>query len=377
MTSGAAARLGARFVQQVLPVWATHGFRAETGLFVEQIDVDGAPARDAPVRLRVQTRQTAVFAQAALRGWMDRDEARRRAEAGAAALLRSFRLDEGYGRRASSTGAVMDACRDLYDHAFVIFAFAWTARALDEPAWLGEAEAVWRFLETAMGHEAGGFVEALPSNGHIRRQNPHMHLLEACLTACEAGDDGRWRARAEVILDLFHKVFCRPDGGLREHFGADWGPVHGGALSHREPGHHYEWAWLLQRARALLNWDDLGARSALLRFAERYGREASRGLVLDRVTPAGARAAHTARLWPQCESARARAAAGDRDGADADAARIIVHYLDRGAHGCWADYAAIDGHAPPPAPAPASSLYHLTGAVAAFEDSRLSPLCPR
>src|SRR5262245_21409505 len=55
--------------EHALPLWAERGFDPIAGCFHEQIGQDGAPLAQLPRRIRVQARQTAVFARAGRLGW--------------------------------------------------------------------------------------------------------------------------------------------------------------------------------------------------------------------------------------------------------------------------------------------------------------------
>src|SRR3546814_11907533 len=89
--------------------------------------------------------------------------------------------------------------------------------------------------------------EALPLP---RRQNPHMHLLEAFLALYEASGEAHWLARAQSIHDLFRRHFLQP-GQLVEFFDADWREVpqngRAGDLRPRDPGPFFHSAWLPPR----------------------------------------------------------------------------------------------------------------------------------
>src|SRR3546814_14300515 len=81
-----------------------------------------------------------------------------------------------------------------------------------------------------------------------------MHLLEAFLALYEASGEAHWLARAQSIHDLFRRHFLQ-QGQLVEFFDADWREVpqdgRDGARRLREPGHFFEWAWLLHRLALL------------------------------------------------------------------------------------------------------------------------------
>ncbi|MEB3026030.1 AGE family epimerase/isomerase, partial [Parvimonas sp. M13] len=77
-------------------------------------------------------------------------------------------------------------------------------------------------------------------------------LLEAALAWEEAGGDAGWSTLADRIVKLASSRFFDRDAGLlREFFSTDWSPADGLDGSLIEPGHQFEWAWLLARyARA-------------------------------------------------------------------------------------------------------------------------------
>ena len=58
-------------------------------------------------------------------------------------------------------------------------------------------------------------------------------------------------------------------GALREFFAADWSPAPGIDGRIAEPGHHYEWAFLLARWAALTGRERPQAVDRLIAFADR------------------------------------------------------------------------------------------------------------
>src|SRR3546814_15848782 len=83
-----------------------------------------------------------------------------------------------------------------------------------------------------------------------------MHLLEAFHALYEASGDARWLEHAEHIFQLFRRHFFDAAAGqLIELFDRDWREVpqegRDGGRRLREPGHFFEWAWLLHRHAAL------------------------------------------------------------------------------------------------------------------------------
>jgi len=204
-----------------------------------------------------------------------------------------------------------------------------------------------------------------------------MHLLEALLAMHGATADTGFLDRARVIVDLFRHRFLDPGTGtLGEFFEADWSTAPGTAGQIVEPGHHFEWVWLLRRYAEASGEDMRAEADALFAFAMSHGRDhapgPAQGLAFDSVLRRGedARLGHgtslddNKRLWVQTEAIKAQLARLE-GGPDPDAAAHLELLLERlfglylaVAPGNWQDHldAAGQGFAET---APASSFYHL------------------
>src|SRR5262245_21326280 len=151
----------------------------------------------------------------------------------------------GFHLIATPAGEPLDRRKDLYAHAFVLLACAAYARVTRESAPIALAHETMDLLESKLGDRVhGGFFdeadEGWTPRREPRRQNPHMHLLEACLALAELDRDSRWRDLARALFELFSKRFRDPaTGTLGEHFARDWAPAPGDAGACVEPGHHY------------------------------------------------------------------------------------------------------------------------------------------
>lgn len=358
--AAAGLRFGDWMRLRALPTWSTLG-QAETGQFAEALDLDGRAAR-LPHRTRVQARQIFVYAQAGRMGWQGPWQ--RIVADGLTRLGDRFLRDDGLSRSlVSDRGASLDDTARLYDQAFVLLALATAHSAgIDDVA--TEAMAV-RLRETLLAQALpqGGFREA---GDHPYQANAHMHLLEACLAWEQAGGDAGWAALADRLVALAFAAFIDPDAGfLREFFSADWTPAQGEDGSLVEPGHQFEWAWLLTRygrsrgdARAL-------TAAASLYAAGRRGVADRPAVVIDALNTDGSVRSPRARLWPQTEWLKAAlilaetASAEDRVALMDDAAtalRALWLYLTP--DGLWHDKHLPQGGFVTE-PAPASSLYHI------------------
>jgi len=357
------ARFGDWMRTAALPLWATLGVHAD-GAFVEALTAEGRPAEDRR-RARVQSRQIFVFSRAGALGW--RGPWRERAEAGLDRFLADYVRPDGAVRNALTTdGAVLDDTALLYEQAFALLALA-TAHAAGVQPERCEAQArIMLDRLTASGLAAGGWRE---DGAHPWQANANMHLFEAAQAWAARGVDARWAAVADNIAELALERLIDADGGfLREFFRSDWRPADGADGRLVEPGHQFEWSWLLSRHAAARSDDRAMAAAKRLYGHGLRGVDARRGVAIDAMDDTLNIRESRARLWPQTEWLRAALAmAGLSDGAErrqrlaeADkAVRGLALYLRP--NGTWRDKLEPSG-AFVEEPAPASSLYHIVGA---------------
>ena len=353
-----AAEAGLRWLfDQALPVWSERGVNPAGG-FHDRLDDQLRPT-DAPMRLRVQARQTYVFAQAGRLGWTG--DWRRLVEHGLVFLLARQRPEGLFPHRFGADGEPMDEAPDLYDQAFALFAFAHAYEATGDEA---ARDAARRLLEAlrAHAHPHGGFRELRPGPSALQA-NPQMHLLEAFQAWRAVEPAGPWAELAQAQERLCReRLVDLSSAALREFFAEGWTPDPQRG-DHTEPGHHYEWAWLLLQNTAT---DDLPLR--LCERAETLGVDPARRVAVDAISGDGRVLEPAARLWPQTERLRVAAtlAAGGRGdrwtAAALDAHAGLFAYIRPAPPGLWYDLMDAEGRVRPE-PAPASSLYHLTGAV--------------
>ncbi len=137
-----------------------------------------------------------------------------------------------------------------------------------------------------------------------------------------------------------------------------------------EPGHHYEWAYLVDRWAKLAGRPRPAAVPRLIAFADEHGLDARRGVAVNAVLNDGSMHDPVARLWAQAE--RIRAYLVDRrpgdDGRIAAAIGGLRRFLDTPTPGLWFDQLDA-GDRFVNEPARATSLYHIVGAVAALAES--------
>lgn len=348
--------------RHALPLWASAGIDAE-GHFFEKLDFDGRPITGLPRRTRVQARQVYVFAEAASLGWIEGEMIARR---GLDALIRDHRREDGLWVRAvDDAGAVIDAAPDLYDLAFVLFALAAAHRVLKDERARPLALETLAAIEAQMADPAhGGWQEALPPV-LPRRQNPHMHMLEALLAWQAVAPDPAFEGAARRVLDLFATRFFDPSAAvLGEYFTNDWAIAPGGAGQVIEPGHHMEWIWLLDQARRLgLDGHDRQVE-ALFASALTNGVGAQ-GMMIREIDRIGAVRDGGCRLWGQTEAIRTLLLRGQTARAQTLIDGVFATHLATTAPGLWVDSYDAQGR-PQDASVPASTLYHLMTAFSAL-----------
>jgi len=346
-----------------LPLWGTLGVGADGG-FVEALDDDGAAVGDFR-RARVQARQAYVFSLGAEWGWgegyaglVDRGLARFEAT--------NLRPDGLYRTLVSTSGEVLDDTASLYDQAFVLLATATAAAAgIDPDRQVRTAERVVGGLG-AMRLPQGGWREVA---GQPFQANAHMHLLEAALAWEALAPEGPGRSMADEIVGLARTHFIDDQGGfLREFFEEDWRPAKGEAGRLVEPGHQFEWAWLLTRWGRLRG-DPWAAQAGQRLFASgEQGLDGERGVAIDELDDALALRSGRARLWPQTEWLKAALIlAESAEGSERERFLVSAGQALRGLNlylkpaGLWRDKLSADGLFEDE-PAPASSLYHIMAA---------------
>lgn len=338
-----AAALRHHLFSELLPLWDERGVDRAHGGFHNALTPELEPVPEAEKRLLVQARQLWVFAHGARLGGpaFCLPNARR----GFEFLMERFwdRRHGGWYRTTAHDGEPADRGKDCYDHAFVLFALAEYGEVGGETAALERAAATLDLLEARLrDRAAGGFREGAsedwtPLDGP-RRQNPHMHLLEALLALHGATRERRYLERIAELVALFsERFFDGATGTLGEFFEPDWRPAAGERGRWVEPGHHFEWVWLLHAVAEACpelgaDFDCAAHAERLFRFAAERGVDPVGGGVFDAVDREGRVLRDTHRVWPQTERVQAHAArsrAGCEPGGLAPLGRALDHCLIR------------------------------------------------
>ncbi|MHA7774454.1 AGE family epimerase/isomerase [Roseibium sp. M-1] len=364
---------------RALPMWWEVGADKVAGGFFEAIGLDGQPCR-IERRARVQPRQIYCYAEAGSRDWDGPWKAAVRH--GLKFFDETFLLADGfYGARASADGTLIDNSFDLYNQAFALFALAQLAKSFPEQAEVHEMRAAILLgrLKQHFAHPVAGFEEDSPRALPLC-SNPHMHLFEAALAWNEFGGVHAYTfgKLADEIAELCLTRFIDPaTGALREFFDGDWQPFSEDKGRTVEPGHQFEWAWLLVRWGTLRNRPDalLKARR-LFDIAEAYGICGRRRVAIMALNDDFSERDGTARLWPQTEWIKASMAlASVSAGAEQSryfasaltACEALQQFLVTSVPGLWRDKMLPDGSFVDE-PSPASSFYHILCSIYELSD---------
>lgn len=363
------AALTTWLVDKALPLWASSAADPAGGYF-ETLDLHGCP-KEGSRRCYVAARQLYVFAIAKDFGWDGATASQRALDF----LTTRFRRPDGtYASAYDPATRCRNESFDLYDHAFVVFALAVVAGRSSTPRnYERSALQTLRAVREGWSHPKGGFEEAVPRTLPLRA-NPHMHLFEAALEwLCVPGiESAPWMALADEIGDLCLRSFISAStGALHEFYDGEWRFAAGDLGRLVEPGHQFEWAWLLVRWGTLRHRPDaVDAAKRMADLAERHGVVA--GIAVNALWDDLTIQDPAALLWPQTERMKAwavlameaKTVAGRQRALDnaAAAAGGLRRYLDTPVDGLWFMELDRDGVFST-TPSPGRYLYHIICAI--------------
>jgi mannose-6-phosphate isomerase len=375
-----ALRCRAWLLESHLPLWAQHGIDREAWGFFERLDAATlAPTGPDQRRSMVCARQLYLWSAAAHR--FDQPEHHALADYAFATLRERFQ-DKQHGGWVFSLrrdGSLLDGRKDFYAHAFILFALAHYARLNRQRTdALTLAAETWGLIQDKLRLPQGWFAAEASADWEIEKrglvQNPHMHLFEALLALLDVCGDIAYRNGAQEIVTLFRTRLYTPDPGVIGEFfdvaGQPTGPE--GAIL--EPGHHFEWAWLLRdAARHLDDSSLLPLADHLTHWAETQGSDTVRRGTYDQISRAGVPLQTTKRIWPQSEAAKTYATAYSAAPSAATLAPLLTRleflfsaYLQP--DGRWHEHLSADLQ-PMTDFLPASTPYHLYFALAEALDA--------
>lgn len=367
-----AERLKQWCIEKALPFWAETA-RFPDGSWVEHLHLDRTPDRLAERRWRVLARQVYVYAKATKLGWYDGEEIARSTYQVMQDKGLNLLIEGAYVHRILPDSTITDSSHDFYDHAFYLLASASLYELTKEERYLFDAYDIRTFVDRQLGANSGGWHESLPmKKDGLRRQNPHMHWLEANMALFKASEEDADLKPTHTVYTLFKQSFFDPQTHcIREFFVMDWQAAPSPKGDSAEPGHAAEWIWLLAEYEKLsgVKTDQFSTdlyetlhrqRGPYLNDEESATREVRR---------------ETKRLWVQTEVIKAHLAMAERgEPGAADCAAALIDglfglYLN--SDGTWNDQLNACG-VNVAKTIPVSTFYHIL--CMATEAKRVSDL---
>ncbi|MGN8274312.1 AGE family epimerase/isomerase [Pseudomonas sp. SMN5] len=291
------------FHEVIVPMWQGPGWNGELALPYESLDADHAPLPPQRYRAMACARQLYLFAS--LIGEVPQAEER------AAALFRSLQRHfhdaehGGWFYSIDPQGAPLDTGKDLYTHAFILFACAhyWgkVREPLVESVLNAALEVIARRFATGDGlYEASlkrdwSTVESGPL------QNPLMHLAEALLAVLSVREDANVRQALLSLCEAMFKCFTDPQLGVMMEK-----PLKA-VDNWFEPGHQFEWYYLLASSPLLRDGKLRMALERSFEYTEQRGVDRKSGAVCAMLSlePHAVPRDATQRIWAQAEYLRA------------------------------------------------------------------------
>ncbi|WP_223502841.1 AGE family epimerase/isomerase [Pseudomonas sp. BF-R-24] len=291
------------FLNVIVPLWQGPGWNADMALPYEALDAKHQPLPPQRYRAMACARQLYLFAS--LIGQVPGAEER------AAALFRSLQRHfhdaehGGWFYSVDAQGAPLDQRKDLYTHAFILFACAHYWDKVREPLVESVLNASLEVVAQRFATDDGLYEATLDrdwaslDSGPL--QNPLMHLAEAFLATLSVREDLDVQQALVGLCTAMHARFIDPQHGVLMEK-----PL-GSVDNWFEPGHQFEWYFLLESSALLRNSTLHADLERAFAFTEQVGVDQQTGAVramLDFAADGGTRDA-TQRIWAQAEYLRA------------------------------------------------------------------------
>ena len=360
-------RIQSWILDEASPLWISHGIQTGNGGPVEVFPITGeTQAVPAIMRTRVAGRQLYAFSHAHLMGIPDALDA--------ASRVFDHMTDRiwtgsgtGWCKTLTPEGRPLDRSQDLYDFSFCLFGLAWYFEASGDARALTLARQTLSIIQRDMRHSSGiGFVHSLPVSPP-RQQNPHMHLMEAVLKLQSVSPNDQQFQLAAELASLFSDHFYNSEVNcLPEFFTEELEPIAEQSGAFRfEPGHQFEWAWILAQHQKISGADHSELINRLVASSEKYGVCAETGLTYNGVDSSGRVLDSGSRTWPNTERIKGWLGLYETTGAspweavESSCTALFTYHLGQAPKtGLWSDEFSKDGR-PLATTVPASTLYHL------------------
>jgi mannose/cellobiose epimerase-like protein (N-acyl-D-glucosamine 2-epimerase family) len=363
----------------VYPLWTKNGIDQKTGGFVESLTFAGEPM-DVPRRAMVQSRQIYSMLTGSNLGCLQKEFANTAVERGANYMIEKFSAASGaFIYSINPDGSTKSSNPDLYTQAFALFGLAQAFSISQKIEYKVRAKELVKYLnrERRTGH--GGYTE-LDENGNVSyKSNPHMHMFESAIAWMQIDGDQEWKELGQELVNLALTKFIDPTTHmLGEYFDSNWNHILENGRFVYEPGHQFEWAWLMSLYQELTGQDLMKVRHQLFSLANQYGTSSIRKIAFDEMWSNHTPKLESSRFWPQCERIKAAVRLGTEvdkslqpiySKAADDAMETLFKFFGTPLNGLWYDQlSASDTFAGNTAKA--SSLYHIVNAMEEYINLR-------
>ncbi|MDH0746649.1 AGE family epimerase/isomerase [Pseudomonas sp. GD03842] len=297
------ARVQQHFTGVIVPLWQGPGWNPDLALPYEALDAQHRPLP--PQRYRAMACARQLFLFSSLIDDPRFPDARTRAAALFRSLQHHFHDSEhgGWFYSIGPDGVPLDRRKDLYTHAFIIFACAHYWAKVREPLVESVLNAALHVVAERFADGDGLYESVLDEDwallGAGPLQNPLMHLAEAFLATLEVREDTATLAALDALADSMQRRFIDADKGvmLERPLGSEdnWS----------EPGHQFEWFYLLESSDRLRGTALHRSLNTAFDHAEAQGVDPVTGAVVASLEVDGQVKDGTQRIWAQAEYLRA------------------------------------------------------------------------
>ncbi|KZN12961.1 AGE family epimerase/isomerase [Marinomonas sp. TW1] len=346
---------------KLLPQWAKHGLNQKQGYSYESLNLDWSINAIGRVRLLTQCRQLYTLSHASL---LQEDKAlQSKLKPLFDFIISQYFIDGRWIFSLNDDLSPQKTESDTYALAFVMLSFSSYYQCSQDNQALDYIEKTHHFLNHDMLANNGGFYESYPLDiSQTRRQNPHMHLLEGYIAAFKVTQKEAYKQTIQSLLTLaLTHFYDEKTKTLREFFHHDW-QLHSEKGSQIEPGHHFEWVWLLFQANQIIpHSDHTDLAQSLWITATRHGMANNGGIYNQIDAETYQPLDREKRIWPITEYIKAITVMPigleeKKHRLDAALSFMLQHYLlDDGG---WNEYLDKD-NIPKDYPLPGTSSYHI------------------